>query len=288
MRRRCLLQLWKKWQQTFHLKLLKFFLRMLEGIPEETVATVYLISKLACCAFFDWYSNREEKKGMFKMKWKDPKIIFTVKDLLHCGIEVKTADWDGYGLLKATHIHQLPADTCTYNFAHLTIQEFLCALYISTLPQQKQSAIFKGHFRDYPNLFVFLCGLTKLSSHAIYQHVYSKLLSGSTDVVTAVKCIYESQKTGSLWSALPFTLSMNNKNLVPYECMCVSYVLSSYPVSQLSMRCCHIGDNGAKLLAKYYFNKNSTGQLLQVLNISINYLTIDGLTHMMRIIRKSM
>ena len=243
--------------------------------------------QLCNCAFFDWFSDREEKKDMFKKKWKDPKIIFTVKDLLHCGIEVETADWDGYGLLKATHIHQLPADTCTYNFAHLTIQEFLCALYVSTLPQQKQSAIFKRHFCDYPNLFIFLCGLTKLSSHAIYQHVYSKLSSGSTDVVTAVKCIYESQKTGSLWSALPFTLSVDNKNLVPYECMCVSYVLSSYPVSRLSMRYCHIGDNGAKLLAKYYFSKNSTGQLLQVLNISVNYLTIDGLAHMMRIIRKS-
>ena len=264
----------------------KIFLQILEGIPRESIVTVYLLSKLAYCAYFDWYTNREEKRGMFKKKWKDPKIIFTEKDLLHCGIEVKTADWDGYGLLKATHIHQLPADTCTYNFAHLTIQEFLCALYISTLPQQKQSTSFKANFHDYPNLFIFFCGITNLSSHAIYQHVYSKLSSGSNDVVTAVKCVYESQKTGYLWSALPFTLSMNNRNLSPYDCLCVSYVLSSYPVSQLSMRCCHIGDNGAKLLSKYYFNENSTGQLLQVLNISVNYLTINGLAYMMRIIKK--
>ena len=60
--------------------------------------------------------------------WKDTKIIFTVADLKECDMEV-TAEWDGYGFLKAMLTHRLPTDTITYNFSHLTIQEFLCAVY---------------------------------------------------------------------------------------------------------------------------------------------------------------
>ena len=49
-----------------------------------------------------------------------------------------TADWDGCGLLKEEKINDVPVDTITYNFAHLTIQEFLCAVYMSTLSDQEQ------------------------------------------------------------------------------------------------------------------------------------------------------
>jgi len=109
--------------------------KVLAGVPKEAVRTLLLLCKLSYCGFFDWYSDRMEDDGW--IKWKDPKIIFTVADLRECGIEV-TAEWDGYGFLKATHTHQLPTDTITYNFSHLTIQEFLCAAYISTLSQEKQ------------------------------------------------------------------------------------------------------------------------------------------------------
>ena len=50
---------------------------------------------------------------------------------------------------------------------------------------------------------------------------------------------------------------------------------------------CHIGDKEAELLVKYYPNKNSTGQLLEVLDLSVNDLTIDGLVHIMKIVKTS-
>ena len=108
--------------------------RILKGIPKEAVRTVFDLSKLAYYGFFDWYNNREGYKT------KDPKIIFTENDLIQCGIEV-TAEWDGYGLLKGMHTHQLPTDTIIYNFAHLTIQEFFCSLYMSTLPEPRKTSL---------------------------------------------------------------------------------------------------------------------------------------------------
>ena len=88
---------------------------MFAGIPKEAVRTLLLLSKLACRGFLDWYFNVENYSGfenegdgylMFGM-WKKPKIIFTVEDLIECGIEV-TEGWDGYSLLKVTHTHHFP------------------------------------------------------------------------------------------------------------------------------------------------------------------------------------
>ena len=101
--------------------------RTMKGIPNDTVNAVFALSLLACCGCFDWCSNRKEKKDGLSKMWKDPKLTLTTEDLIQCGIEV-TVDWDGYDLLKATPTHDIPVDTITYNFAHLTIQEFLCAV----------------------------------------------------------------------------------------------------------------------------------------------------------------
>ena len=100
--------------------------KVLPGIPINAIGTVFLLCRLSFCAFFDWHIDMEdEKEDIFgdKKKWKDPKIIFTTKDLEQSGIEV-TSEYDGFGLLKATHIHEVPTDTSAYNFSHLSIQEF--------------------------------------------------------------------------------------------------------------------------------------------------------------------
>ena len=65
--------------------------KVLTGVPKEAVRTLLLLCRLAYCGFFNWYSDREtEVRFGDKVKWKDPKIIFTVADLKECGIEVTT------------------------------------------------------------------------------------------------------------------------------------------------------------------------------------------------------
>ena len=264
---------------------------MLTGIPKEAVGIVYLLCKLAYYAFFKSYSDRKEKhKFGLVERWKDPKIIFTELDLTDSGIEV-TSNFDGYGLLKVTHTHELPRDTVTYNFLHLTVEEFLCSLYMSTLSQQEQLNLLSEHFRDYPNVMMFLCGLTGLASNEMFKFVCSKLSSskasvfGDPYVVTAVKCVYESNHSDPSHS--PFTLEMSNNTLLPYDCLCLSWLLSCYPVSQLKMQFCHIEDTGAKLLVRHYPNKNTTSQLLEMLELCDNDLTIAGLEDVMKIVRTS-
>ena len=256
---------------------------MLRGIPKETVEIVLCLSRLAYRGFFDWYCHRE---GWHK--WKEPKIIFTESDLIQCDIEV-TSDFDGFGLMKVTHTHQLLTDINTYSFNHLTIQEYLCAVYISLQSQQEQLRLLREHFREYPNVFTFVCGLTGLVSSEMFQFIYSKTSRRHySDVITAMRCINESkQSSGPHQSVSPFTLNMTDNRLLPYDCVCLSNVLSCYAVSQLKMSSCYIGNKGAELLVKHYPNKNTTSQLLEELDLSSNGLTSEGMEHVMKIVRTS-
>ena len=261
---------------------------MLRGIPKETVGIVLCLSRLAYRGFFDWYCNRIDEYGWDK--WKEPKIIFTESDLIQCDIEV-TSDFDGFGLLKATQIHQLPTDINTYSFNHLTIQEYFCAVYISLQSQQEQLHLLREHFHEYPNVFTYVCGLTEFE---MFQFIYFKLTSpgdswgGDPDVIIAMRCINESkQNSGPHQSVLPFTLDMTGDTPLPYDCLCLSNVLSCYPVSELLMYDCHIGNKGAELLVKHYSYKNTSSQLLEELDLSYNDLTSEGIEYVMKILRTS-
>ena len=266
---------------------------MFRGIPKETVGMVLCLSRLAYRGFFDWYCHKESKDTFTQKTWKEPKIIFTESDLIQCDIEI-TSDFDGFGLLKATPTHELLTDINTYSFNHLTIQEFLCAVYISLQSQQEQLHLLREHFHEYPNVFTFVCGLTGLASSEMFQFMYSKLTSlgdissGDPNVITAIRYINESKRSsGPHQSVSPFTLDLTLKTLLPYDCVCVSNILSRYPVLALKMRNCHIGNKGAELLVKHYPYINSTGQLLEELYLGDNDLTIEGMKHVMKIVRTS-
>ena len=264
---------------------------MLRGIPKEIVGIVFCLSRLAYRGFIDWYYHRKGENEYGWQKLKEPKVIFPESDLIQCDIEV-TSDFDGFGLLKATSTHELLTDINTYSFNHLTIQEFLCAVYISLQSQQEQLHLLREHFHEYPNVFTFVCGLTGLASSEMFQFMYSKLTSpgefweGDPNVIRAMRCINESkQSSGPDQSVSPFTLNMAWNTLLPYDCACLSYALSCYPVLALKMMGCYIGNKGAEQLVKHY--SNSTGQLLEELDLSYNDLTSEGMEHVMKILRTS-
>ena len=259
----------------------EYLKKMLPGIPINVIGTVFLLCRLSYCAFFDWHIDMQGEYA-FK-KWKDPKIIFTTEDLEQCDIIVNN-EFDGFGLLKATHIHEVPTDTSAYNFSHLSIQEFLSSLYISLLPQEEQLRLVNEHIHDFPNVFSYLCGLTRLQCNEMYQMMCSMLMSRD-DVVLAVRCLHESNCP--VQSAVPFTLDMCENQLVPYDCYCISYMISHYPVSQLKMMECFMGDNGAEMLAKQYSSEKVSDPLLELLNLNLNHLTAVGMEHIMKIVMTS-
>ena len=147
-----------------------------------------------------------------------------------------------------------------------------------TLSQEEQYHLLNEYFDDYPNITILYCGLTKLDVHKV---VYSKLTPRHS-TVTAVKCLYEGQLNTPPKSLSPFVLNMRNITLLPYDCHCVSYVCYHYPVTQLDLQSCHIGDKNAEILAKWCFHKKNTK--LQTLKLWFNNLTSQGMKYIMKIV----
>ena len=76
-------------------------------------------------------------------------------------------------------------------------------------------------------------------------------------------------------------------DVVPYDCYCISYMISYYPVSQLKMDTCFMGDNGAEMLAKHYSSEKVSDPVLELLNLCDNHLTAVGMDHVMKIVMTS-
>ena len=178
-------------------------------------------------------------------------------------------------------LHHFAGGQVTFNFIHLTIQEFLCAVYMLTLSQEEQYHLLNEYFDNYPNIMVLYCGLTKLN---FFHQVVSSKLTTHHSTVTTVKCLYEGQQNIAphIKSLSPFVLDMSHITLLPYDCHCLSYVLCYYPVTQLDLYGCHIGDKNAGILAKWCFNKNKSK--LQNLKLWSNDLTSEGMKHVVKIL----
>ena len=247
----------------------------LPDVPKVRLGSILLLSKLAFNGFFAITENQSGKMVTKRV----PKIIFIQNDLIQCGI-VNTDNYDGHSLLKMEKLHHFAGGQITFNFIHLTVQEFLCAVYMLTLSQEEQYHLLKEYFDDYPNIMILYCGLTRLDFH---QVVYSKLPSEDS-VVTAVKCLYEGQWNTAPHKSTPsLVLNIINTTLLPYDNISLSYVLCHYTVTQLNMSYCHIGVKGVGILAKWCLNNNKTTKL-QKLNLIVNNLTSEGMKHVMKIV----
>ena len=251
------------------------------GAQTDKLGNIYLLSKLAFHGFFDVIEDDQIAK---QIKKRDPKIIFIQNDLTQCGI-VNIDNYDGHSLLKMEAIHHFTGGQITFNFIHLTVQEFLCAVYMLTLSQEEQHHLLKEYFDDYPNIMTLYCGLTRSDFH---QVVYSKLTSSDGpsrySAVTALKCMYENKRNAATHkSVTPFKLTLRGETLLPYDTLCLSYVCCHYPVIQLNIGVCRIGDKGVETLAKWCLNKNGSTKL-QELNLERNDLTSEGMKHVMKIV----
>ena len=116
----------------------EILIRMLPRISINVIGIFTLLCRLAFCGFFNWHGYTTGKYRYGKKMWKHPKIIFTIEDLKQCGLEV-TTQFDGFGLLKATHIHDVPVDTSIYNFPHLSAFKNFCFHYTFPYYHSKNS-----------------------------------------------------------------------------------------------------------------------------------------------------
>ena len=194
---------------------IKALASVLSDVPDvpskEALETMFLLSKLAYKSYFEW------SEGNF-MKGKNPKIIYTQKDLADCNIT--NSGNDACGLLKATNTLFATGNTAVYTFNHLSVQEYLCALHISLQPENQQLQLLKYHFVYFPHMWPFYAGITKLKSSDVLRYIQQCCMRGNVLDITN----YESQ------SPIAFIGKLFLNNFINYE---VLVVLNSIYEAQL-------------------------------------------------------
>ena len=251
--------------------------------PAKSLRTIYLLSKLSYNAYFKWCSTDEERKS--------PRVIFSQKELSQCNIKI-SSESDAHGLLKATHVLHgqvfTTSNDIVYNFNHLSIQEYLCALYISLLPEDKQVHLFEDYLSNFPHMWPFYFGITRCKLPKILRSLLEIVLSiNHKDKISALHCIYEAQVPPEQCTHVAqASLTIKNLPMLPYDCLTISYFMSIVPVLRLNLEKCHINDQLVPFLFRYkslapqkamMFDRNSiSNEGMQL----IASLTFNRVTHL--------
>ena len=231
------------------------------------------------------------------------KFIFTAS-------EIKTdfpafadapGSWSGLGLLKAASFEE--KNECTsYDFLHLSIQEYLAAYYITTLKTNQQINILRNCFfvAKYLNMWIMYTGISKhplplmqfLSGKSTVTFTFSRWFSVdkiSEDIMQSkIKCLYLFQclseiKNFGLYNLVSILfekeiLDLSNCTMSAKDIDTLTYILDRSGTSQwneLNLSHCHIGDSGCHQLCKALVDRN--GVLFNKINVNSNQLTTDSL-----------
>ena len=104
-------------------------------------------------------------------------IVFTYKDLKHVCPEVYQVPEavNGFSLLQAVEHHPQKGVgiTTSFNFLHLTMQEYLAAYYVSTLPEERQLELLQATFWDghFNFMWIMYVGIVGVKSGAFASFV---------------------------------------------------------------------------------------------------------------------
>ena len=167
-------------------------------------------------------------------------------------------------------------ESVSYNFLHLTMQEFLAAYYVSKLTSSQQARMIDKSIgrKHFVIVLRFFAGLTKFNiQHSSDSSFSSRLFKFLEELVTRTpaKCLrtYYSQDSSKLESlrwmfeaqdkqllrqalgAGTQDLDLSYQTLAPFDCYVLGYCIAySDCLWKLNLHCCKLGKEGMGMLAR--------------------------------------
>ena len=205
------------------------------------------------------------------------KLVFTSEHIrAACPDMVATpGGTNGFGLLQAVQHFSLTGKTTTFNFLHLTIQEYLAANYIITdLRQDEEFRLLREQFWSnlHANMFFIYVTLTKGQRYSFKQFlsggnnkiaISSEFLDDQLKCLRLYRCFKEAgddRMCKSIEEAEIFNnkvINLSGTSLSATDLECVSLFLTSSSHKQwveLNLISCYIQDRGLHTIHKYLKN----------------------------------
>ena len=216
----------------------------------------------------------------------DDRIVFSSRDLKGYGIDASKII--GLGLLLIAPSTSVYGREKSYNFLHLTLQEFCAAFYISKLPTQDQLECFKQHkYRDnFKKIWRFYSGITGLRNNSLlYEMLPSKLILVYSHyrgkrTIELLHRVYEAQNADVcqlVGSHLDGKFFLFGYELDKTDCTAVGYLLKQYrgEVKLVNCRKCYIDDDCFEILVNSLLSHSGNYSSHLQLDFNDHYLTMD-------------
>ena len=212
------------------------YLSSLHNLPSQT--SEYFL-KLCLIA----YRGREEDK-----------IIFSSCELESYGID--DSKMSGLGLLLIAPSTSVYGREKSYNFLHLTVQEYCAAFYISKLPDKEQYECFKKYqfYNSFQMIWRMYCGITRLRNKDIFHYMLpSKWVEShyrKRRIIELLHCVYEAHNDevcNVVGIHLDGNIDLSLCRLDQISCSALGYLLELYR-GAVRLFACHIGDEGCRIL----------------------------------------
>ena len=244
--------------------------KTLTQLYTELVKTA-LLRYLKCHPIYkekSWYLGNDFKTDLPNEVYQK---FISLCQVAYEGIEKKQlvfshlpADFETFDLMqKVEHIHISRGHSYSYNFLHLSIQEYLAAYHISLIdsnPSQVELKVEK-----------FFCGLTRTCNFEWALNIHT------------LHCLYESQKTTFSGESIDNRiLCSRQKHLLPSD----MYVIGSYlALTKLQWVLMFerevLSDEHFEMLCAGINTQNKVSCLIKTLNLKHSYITSIGIEHFM-------
>ena len=250
----------------------------LENLPKPVLDIVYKLSELAF-------------KGL-----QENKLVFTFDEIKQTcpNIDETVGAINGFGLLQAVehypHKEAAAGTTKSFNFLHFTMQEFLAALHVSTLPSEQQSSLMKKTFWDghYNFMWMMFVGIVGISSATFVSFVSKgkvyinksgirmadNILSDKRKRLHVFQCYMEAKSSAEAPDVISGIFKggqviINEVKLLPHHISSLMTFMSNSSMqwTTLELSKCNITDVGMNVIRQFISEKTST---LEYVNLSHN------------------
>ena len=209
-------------------------------------------------------------------------LVFTLAEIKEECPDIDKAI-NGFGLLQAVEYAGRTSKSLSFNFIHLSIQEFLAAHHVTTLPPSKELSFLQKNFWNNPvyfNMFDIYVALTNGQRPSFKQFLqpslmekFKKFLTGREDSVgisqqllsDKIKCLrmyYCFQEAGDMVMCKSIEeatkldeqqIDLSFTRLSPSDLECLTTFLTCSSLKEwkmLNLWYCHIQDHGLQILQR--------------------------------------
>ena len=236
-------------------------------------------------------------------------IVFRLNEIekICPNLAVTSNNWNGLGLLKAVRHVDTKMGNVTFHFLHFSIQEYMAALYISTLSDNEQIQLLKETFwvHRYYNTWIMYIGITCGSSFALKHflsgnwfqistrifkssNISRKYLGNKIKCLHLFQCLVESNNENMIASVSQFfqdnQIDLDRQTLLPSDVNTLGFFLMrsiNKRWKMLNLSGCNIGSIGINILCDRCLNKESRDiVVIEQVDFSYNQLNFSSLTQL--------